>query len=51
MNTIIIHGTEELAILVPRLIEEGVRFKAYPQQNDAGVTSYIVEVGEYVKRK
>ena len=39
---VIIHGTEELAKFVAELVRQGLTFKSRPQQNDVGVTSYIV---------
>jgi hypothetical protein len=43
MMKAIIHGTEELAKFVAQLVREGICFSVIPQQNDYGVTSYVVE--------
>ena len=43
VGKVIIHGTEELAKFIATLVREGIIFNAFPQQNDVGVTSYIVE--------
>lgn len=43
VGKVVIHGSEELARFVATLVKEGVVFEATPQQNDVGVTSYVVE--------
>jgi len=42
-HKITIHGSEELGKFVAELVKEGIVFEATPKQNDAGVTSYLVE--------
>ena len=43
IGKVVIHGAEELAKFIAGLVIEGIVFNAFPQQNDVGVTSYIVE--------
>jgi hypothetical protein len=42
MYEVTIHGTEELATFCAKLVKEGVTFKAIPNTNEFGVTSYTV---------
>lgn len=43
VGKVVIYGSEELAKFVAGLVKEGIVFEATPQQNNVGVTSYIVE--------
>jgi len=43
VGKVVIHGVENLATFIATLVREGIVFNAFPQTNDVGITSYVVE--------